>query len=1334
MKTPLIIAAAIMIVLGSLTVPSGFSVAGTVFDNDIEILESDQFGVTLRYSVPDPVFEQLDIDRKELYKMNIPGTAMIRENGRVSIPVKMVPIGLPPLAVPGIKIVGREFYQSPFKKIAPFFSESTEDDFRAAFSSPLAENPKIPSSAPYVVSLDNIRGLNVARIGIPAADYSENPQNLSILKSITLRIDFENARPDISVGFRNPGNSFNKIFRKVIANYDAASEWFMARESESLSLATTSSPFDSAVTWIRMEISSEGVYKFGWLEFRSVDIDPLSIDPDRIRIFNGGGRELPVLNSDPRPQLTEIPLEVMGGSDGQFDNGDYIVFYADAVDGWEYSDILNEFSHYRNHYTSKNVYWIALDGDFADPPKRFTAVDGSPDGSFDLSVDSYTAITHKEVEWIFWRISPTAGIHDVFDWYWDYRKVFTTSIQLFDVVPGGQSKVIIRHRSGTPYLTINSSSPLAPTPVSLFSTYSTADLSSGLNNLQLNSTRDFYLDYISVYYPRWLRLIDGVMRFAQPDTFGVIEYNLTSVPSAFMLLDITDVSNPVKITGGQLNAGDLVFHNQADSSSRKQFYISTLDRMKSPGALALVQHDDLRDISSSNNRADEIIITYDGFYDQAARLAEHRTREYNITVRVVKISDIYNQFSWGLTDAVAIRDFLKYAYENWPAPAPTFALLLGDGHYDYRGNLGNFPYFIPPFENTTYMTDEHFIYFGAEGRLDSDLNGAPDMMIGRIPANSVRDATEMIDKIIAYDSDPDLGMWRNRVVVVADDNITPRGNGETIHTTQAETLSNLHVPRSFDVAKIYLVEYPMRAGFEKPEAREALLGAFNQGSILINYIGHGSPGLWADEHIFRKAEDIPRLLNGKRLPLIFTASCSIGFFDDPTVESFGEDLIRNGRRGAVAVISATRAVYSQPNAAFNYLVFDQILGNDSIGIGEAMYIAKFLRDGPGDPTPTNDRLYVLFGDPSQILQFPKFDIRFTSRPDSLAALSLNSVGGEITDSNGNLMSDFNGTAIITVKDGTINRSVVLRDRQSNPLPGSNNTISFLSPGATIFVGPVDVVNGRFSSQFFVPKDVSYGSQGARIYAYGENGEYDGIGVVDSILISGAIPTVVDSTGPGIVLLADGREFDPGITLVHSGFTLSARVSDEHGVNITGQLGHGIVLKVDNGELYEADATGYFRYNRGEFTGGTMELTMPSLPQGEHEISIKAWDNFNNSTLVTKTIEVVSSENLRLSEVMNYPNPIRSGMASTSFQYCLNNDVDRISIGIFTVSGRKIKTIDISSPDLTQIGCHQIPWNIRDGDGYELANGVYIFKISAYGQNPDGGKAKTEQTKKLAILR
>jgi hypothetical protein len=1302
--------------------------AGAIFDTDIEIIQSDQSGVTLRYIVPEASFSPIGPDNIGFSRLLIPRTAQIGKDGQVEIPVKIVPLAMPPGARPRITVIEINYQDAAFKKVMPFFSTGSPEEFNEAFSSPAAQSPKIPQDAPYIADIDEIRGLIVTRVAIPTARYSLIPPSLSLLKSITIRIDFEGGVTTLAAGFKDPGQVFDRILRRTIANFDQGQNWFLPRPASTLS---TASPFDSAATWIRIELNTDGIYAIGWTHFNLAGVNPADIDPSRIRVFYGGGRELPTRNNQPRPTLREIPIKVIGGGDGSFDGSDQVVFYADAIDSWDYSVQFQRYMAYKNHYTDRNVYWLTIDGNFSSVPRRFSAYNGSPDGPYDALFDWYKAWVHREQDRDFQYVQVGTNYYN---WFWGNTSRFTTSIQLYDVIQGQPATVIVRNESGSPNLNVNGGAAELVSRYQTYSTFSTTALANGANNFEAYYATNFLLDYFDVGYARWLKVLDGTMLFSQPDTFGIIRYTLSDVASPYTLLDISDKMNPVEITGAGLSGTTLTFDDTVSAQSNKRYFISSSARYKSPAALQIYQMDNLRNAANPENRADELIITYDGFHDQAVRFAQHRQQTYGLRTRVVDISEVYNQFSFGPLDPTAIRDFLKYAYENWPEPAPTFAFLIGDGNYDFRNNLGhNLRNYMPPWENTGFMTDEYFLYFGNDYYLDTEPDSLPDMVVGRLNARSAQEVDDFITKTVDYDLNPDLGPWRHRIVVVADDNLHPPNTStETFHTSQAEVLSNQHVPGKFETNKIYLIEYLMQAGGEKPEAREDVISAFNQGALIINWIGHGSANLWADERIFRRIQDIPRLANGKRMPLVFTASCSIGKFDFPANECMAEEFIRNSTNGTISVISATRDVYAAPNAELNNHLFDQLLLQDSSGIGESLYMAKLLRSRFG-PTDNNDMLYMVFGDPAQLLQYPKFDVNLTLAPDSLVALSVDSVAGEIVDEAGGIRSDFNGTVWVTVKDGSSQRSVMLRNRLNVPLP-SPGTITYMAEGATIFIGPAEVRGGRFASRFFIPKDVSYGSRGAKIYAYAENGSFDALGVQDSLLVSGSLPALRDSIGPQITLSADTRPFAAGLTMVPSNFTLGAYIFDDHGVNITGQLGHSIVASIDDGEVFEADVTGYFRFDQGDYQGGRLEFRLPELPLGEHTLTLKAWDNFNNSAMITRGIEVVANGELAISDVMNYPNPIRSGDNSTAFQYCLNNDVDRIMIKIFTEAGRKIKTIELTSSGQTDMGCEQVPWNLLDADNDPLANGIYLYQVSAERTKTDGGKEETDQTGKLVILR
>ena len=211
-------------------------------------------------------------------------------------------------------------------------------------------------------------------------------------------------------------------------------------------------------------------------------------------------------------------------------------------------------------------------------------------------------------------------------------------------------------------------------------------------------------------------------------------------------------------------------------------------------------------LRSDDRTADFIIITHDDFYDEALNLKEWRESNNNIKTEVVKISDIYDEFSCGLIDPAAIRDFLRFAYLNWWDDAgnpPGYVLLIGDGSYDFKNILNNENNnYIPPFEidndNELYSrcTDDWYVYIEGDDKL-------MDMAVGRLPAASKSEVSSIINKIIDYEANPEFGFWKNTMILIADDELTPGDNTQRIHTDQSEIIANAqYIPEMLNKKKI----------------------------------------------------------------------------------------------------------------------------------------------------------------------------------------------------------------------------------------------------------------------------------------------------------------------------------------------------------------------------------------------------------------------------------------------------------------------------------------------------------------------------------------------------
>jgi hypothetical protein len=195
-------------------------------------------------------------------------------------------------------------------------------------------------------------------------------------------------------------------------------------------------------------------------------------------------------------------------------------------------------------------------------------------------------------------------------------------------------------------------------------------------------------------------------------------------------------------------------------------------------------------------------------------------------------------------------------------------------------------------------------------------------------------------------------------------------------------------------------------------------------------------------------------------------------------------------------------------------------------------------------------------------------------------------------------------------------------------------------------------------------------------------------------------------------------------------TLYVEVSDSNGVNITGSAGHGIVVTVDGAN--PLDLTDSFGYYLDSYTSGRAEykLTPGLIAPGIHTAEAMAWDAANNPSMVEVSFEMVGADGapeLRLTDVLNYPNPFKHG---TRFTFYLTEAAE-VTIKIYTVAGRLVKVIPGVAGEATfNWDQMELFWDGRDERGDLLSNGVYIYKVLA----DAGGDRKAEETSKLIIMR
>ncbi len=465
--------------------------------------------------------------------------------------------------------------------------------------------------------------------------------------------------------------------------------------------------------------------------------------------------------------------------------------------------------------------------------------------------------------------------------------------------------------------------------------------------------------------------------------------------------------------------------------------------------------------------------------------------------------------------------------------------------------------------------------------------------------------------------------------------------------------------------------------------------------------------------------------NKGRYPIVTIASCDLARWDDPYLLSAAEVLLYAQNSGSIGVIAATRPVYANYNEIFNDYLWLNMTGvkdtlNLPVRIGKALYLTK--NQLPLSLVSENDMKFCLLGDPALRINIPQYftiidSINNVTGSDTavIKALQKVKITGRVLKTDSTFWNDYNGDISIKIFD--VDRQITMYD--------FGMPFNFRLDGGTIYKGNAKVVNGNWSVEFIVPKDISYNNGTGKILAYFSNSLSEGSGYSNRFKLNGLDSTAPnDTTGPAISLFMDSRNFRSG-DYVNQNTKIIADLFDVSGINLTGAIGHKIESIINNDENNKIDLTSYYNTVSG-YQYGSLEYPLTGLADGNYTIKLKAWDTYNNFSEVSINFNVKSDQALSVNNVFNYPNPMTDATAFTfqhNFDLPLSAEID-----IYTVAGRKIKVLKRTNIMDKFVS---IEWDGKDDDGDYIANGTYIYKLIV--KTDDGSYSKVH-TGKLAKLK
>jgi hypothetical protein len=1093
-------------------------------------------------------------------------------------------------------------------------------------------------------------------------------------------------------------------------------------------------------TWYKFAVAQEGIYRLTYEDLKGFGIDVSSIDPRNIRIYGNGGGTLPEANDVARiDDLKENTIFVMGEGDGVFNPGDYILFFGESADRWTWNSTSQLFNHKKNVYSDKTYYFLTYD---QGPGKRILTDPGTTETPTNVitlfndyafyEMDNLNLIKSGR-EWYdqeYFDVTTTRNYQFVFPNIDPVHPAIITAVvaassinasSSFDVSANGEQLVNISVPSVTggfldTYAKQNSGSG------SFNATDPVIDVKVKYNRFTASAIG--YLNYLELNVMRDLFMSGNQMQFRSTLSAGAgktAEFRLTTQGQSMYVWDVTETGDAMVIAATN-DAGQCRFRVATDNL--REFIAFDGNSYYLPEFDGRVENQNLHGVGAY----DYVIVSYPAFVPQAERLADFHRQLNGFDVLVTTTEKVYNEFSSGAQDISAIRDFMKMMYDRSGGTSPGYLLLFGDASYDYKDRVQNNMNLVPTYESPqsldpieSYATDDYFVLLGSnEGQ---GTNGSLDMGIGRLPVQTSEDATAVIDKIVHYSANSDSvkNDWRNVICFVADDE-----DGD-LHMEQVEDLTASIGQQHpvYNVDKIYLDAYNQVStpgGQRIPDVNDAINKRVKNGALLMNYTGHGGEVGWAHERVLEVA-DINSWTNMDNMPVFVTATCEFSRYDDPDRVSAGELVFLNPHGGGIALFTTARPTFASTNFTLASSFYDIAF---SMQDGHYLKMGDLIRLAKNNlPSSANTRKFVLLGDPGLMMAYPQMNVVTTAingseTGDTLQALALMEISGEVRDISGNLAESFNGEVFPTVFD----KPALVQTLGDN----GNQVMTFELQKNQIYSGKVNVVNGKFSYSFIVPKDISYDYGTGKISYYARSAETDANGYDDTIVIGGFDPlAAIDDEGPEIELYMNDRNFVDG-AITDPDPILLADLSDQSGINTVGNgIGHDITAILDGNSAEPMILNEYYVADLNTYKSGVITFPLAGITEGRHTLTLKVWDVYNNSSEATISFIVTTTDKGYMLNVYNYPNPFKSS-TTFSFETNLTNTDANIELRIFNMYGRLVRTM---TRNLYLSGYRTEPmiWDGTDDGGAKCGAGLYVYRITATMSNG----YSTTGTAKLVLL-
>lgn len=949
------------------------------FSQQYKILESDEQKISIEfkfnsinYLIKDTVFEGAQaqfIQSPEFYPRNA---------GEPWLPATTISIGIPRNSNPVLTINRQESNTSPNKFIVPFPSEDPElnPGSRASVDPEIyVANKNFPENS-AVVGADYIfRYSRIINLVVSPFQFNPVSRELVFHPVITFTIRFNDDKTKLTDYVDD--NFTKEILKHQIINYKQAENWIGKDVQMSNNPLEGNYWYNPLKNYYKIYLKEKGVYRLSYEYLTGLNIPVQNISTTKFQIYYLG---------------EEIPLFIKDiNGNGIFESGDYIEFVGYPPKPSQYSGL--------NIYNLENVLWFSYEADSTG--LRYTPKDAYPNNWVN-SFQSVPNTIHYEVDSLYERLGHATNNQQDY-WYWGKSTGRGGQLISGFVVPFPAPKNLVANAVSMTVtvnmfgMTFNNCNPDHKVKVFFTSqligehtwdgpkptTFQTeVDLTEinifNSNNFQVFTEADLppcppdsiFTDEIRVNwfefeYPMDLRADLNHIQFKNPPNVSGLSrievFNWFRDNMKIFVPEHNEMLINPQITINQYHSVFFV----DDLNERVDYFCTSEDFFLTPDSVA--RDNSIGDLRNLMNGADYIIVTHHKFRSVAEQLASFRSLNFPDTtipdprIIIVDVSDIYDEFTFGLMDPEAIHLFFKYAFDNWAQPSPAYIVLLGDMSYDYRGLIPTSrPNFIPsmPYHGSPYgqaASDNLFVTVSGNGVI-------PDMAIGRLSCETVEEGDILLNKLMNYPSDPTKS-WRQNALLIS--------SGLSLNDELQFGFNNSHIyldntyikPTGLSSTKIF--RFPSDSSHLPFEGGNTEIRAgFNSGAVLASYYGHGGGYQW--DLVFNN-DDIYELENEGRLPFISSVTCYTAHFDNQDV--FGEQFNKVPGKGSIAFWGSSGLTYWGAGRSANQYFFEEVYRDTIDIVGKAIITAKSRLGNVGGGS-TQINLLTLLGDPVLKLALP----------------------------------------------------------------------------------------------------------------------------------------------------------------------------------------------------------------------------------------------------------------------------------------------------------------------------------------------------------------------------